>query len=392
MPTEQTISARWVAPVCTSPVADGIVSFVDGLITFVGENDGRPVDHRFDDAILVPGLVNAHTHLDLTGAIDRTPPQSDFCSWLHAVISYRQSRLPSEVRFDVRAGVAQCLAAGTTLVGDIAIAPYDYGPLQAVAFQELIGLSEDRCAAALASWRAAGFISAGVSPHAPYSFRFTGLDKLPHDKPLAIHMAETPEELTLLDSHDGRFRRFLENINAWDDTGLAPSIAAIMTKLSQRRGPVLLIHCNYLPPDVPMPADATVVYCPRTHAAFGHPPHPFREFLARGIRVVLGTDSMASNPDLSVLNEARFIYPNYDNVESLLAMITSQAAEALGLGNSAGRLVVGSRADMCVVGVPTNSRKPLHDLFDSDRPVQASFVNGQRVGELDVSATGEVGC
>ena len=379
MPTEQTISARWVAPVSSPPIADGIVSFADGRISHVGPHDGRRIDQRFDDAILLPGLVNAHTHLDLTGAKGLTPPRYDFCDWLQSVIAFRRSRTPEQVRQDVAAGVMQCLAAGTTFIGDIALGAYDYSPLNAVSFQELIGLSKDRSAAAISSWRAAGLIPAGVSPHAPYSFHFAGLDNLPLDAPLAIHLAETSDELTLLELHAGPLRQFLERIGAWDAPGLAPSITAITTKLSRRCGPVLLIHANYLPTDVPIPNGATVVYCPRTHAAFGHPSHPFRDFKARGIRVVLGTDSLATNPDLSILNEARFLYSQCDQVESLLAMITSDAADSLGMGKQAGRVAAGFAADLCVVGLPHNSSKPLHDLLAGAEPVQAVFIAGRRV-------------
>jgi aminodeoxyfutalosine deaminase len=385
MPTEQTISARWVAPVSSPPIADGIVSYFDGRITYVGLSDGRRIDQRFEDAILLPGLVNAHTHLDLTGAKGLTPPQTVFCSWLESVIAYRQSRTPEQVRADVAFGVAQCLAAGTTLIGDIAVGTYYYGPLNAVAFRELIGLSESRCEAAIASWRAAGFIPAGISPHAPYSFRFAGLDALPPDAQLAMHVAETAEEMELLQTRNGPFRHFLQSIGAWEETGLAPSIAAILMKLKQRSGSTLLVHCNYLTADEMIQSGATVssgpvvVYCPRTHAAFGHPPHPFRDFMAHGIRVVLGTDSLASNPDLSILNEARFLYSQYDSAETLITMITSEAAEALGLGHHTGRLEKGFAADLCVAGLSSKSSNPLHDLLIGDEPVQAVFSAGNRV-------------
>ena len=92
MPTEHTISARWVAPVSSPPIHDGVVTSADGRITYAGPADGRPVDERFDDAILLPGLVNAHTHLDLTGAAGKTPPRLPFPDWLRSVIAYRRAR------------------------------------------------------------------------------------------------------------------------------------------------------------------------------------------------------------------------------------------------------------------------------------------------------------
>ncbi len=378
MATEQTISARWVAPVSSPPIADGIVSFDEGRITHIGPHDGRRIDQRFDDAILLPGLVNAHTHLDLTGAKGLTPPQCDFSAWLSSVIAYRLCRTMKQVDYDISDGGAQCENSGTTTVGDVAVDPYQYVGHRTVAFQELIGLSADRGEASVQSWRANGRTPAGLSPHAPFSFRYSLLDGLPASAPLKMHLAESREELELLETHAGPMRQFLERIGAWDESGLPPSLGGIVELLSRRTGPLLLVHCNYLPMDIPIPKNATIVYCPRTHAAFGHPPHPFREFLARGDRVVLGTDSLASNPDLSVLNEARFLFLQFDQAESLLKMITMNAAEALGVGDKVGQLAAGWAADFCVVGVQSNGKNPIHNLFDSDCRVQAVYIGGIR--------------
>lgn len=378
-PHLQTISASFVAPVCAPPIADGILSFAAGQITYVGPADGRRIDQRFDDVVLLPGLVNTHTHLDLTGALGLVPPQRDFCSWLTSVVAYRQARTDKQVQADITSGVRQCIEAGTTLVGDIALAAYDYGPLNVVAFQELIGLSKTRCKAALHAWHTQSNPLDGVSPHAPYSFRFDQLGNLPKDKRLAMHLAETKDELELLANRSGPMKQFLCNIGAWDDTGIAPSIDAILDVLHARNGPTLLIHCNYLPVTTPIPRRATIVYCPRTHEAFGHDPHRYRDFLARGHRVVLGTDSLASNPDLSLLNEARFIYHQFGDADALLRMVTASAAEALGWGHRHGKLAPGYAANMCAVGIPPRSTQPLSDLFGSCEPVRAVFISGNRL-------------
>src|SRR5205085_8085675 len=110
---------------------------------------------------------------------------------------------------------------------------------------------------------------------------------------------------------------------------------------------LLLIHANYLRTETPIDERATIVYCPRTHAAFGHPPHPFREFLARGVRVALGTDSLASNPDLDLLAEARFVHARHPDVPgaTLLRMATLNGAEALSFADVTGSLIPGKSAD-----------------------------------------------
>jgi cytosine/adenosine deaminase-related metal-dependent hydrolase len=122
----------------------------------------------------------------------------------------------------------------------------------------------------------------------------------------------------------------------------------------------------------------SVVWCPRTHAAFGHPPHPFRRFLEQGVNVALGTDSLASSPDLSILNEARFLYRSYPNAEILLRMITVNGALALGLAELFGSLQIGRPANLTVIAIPHGSRSPVRDLFATSGEVIRVITDGTR--------------
>src|SRR5262249_3290266 len=149
--------------------------------------------------------------------------------------------------------------------------------------------------------------------------------------PVAIHLAESAAELELLAHRRGPFAEFLRELDVWAPEGLVEGPDQILT-LTRGLNPVLYVHANYLSPDAPVPPNGAAVYCPRTHAAFGHPPHPFREFLARGVRVAVGTDSLASNPDLDLLAEIRFLrrlYPDMPGAQ-LLRMATLAGAEVLG--------------------------------------------------------------
>jgi len=393
MASVRTISSRWVVPVLSPPVADGIVSHDGGFITYVGPQDGRRIDDHFDDAIVLPGFVNAHTHLDLTGALGQSPPCLPFPEWLHSVIAFRAQRGAAATEADIREGIRHSLAAGVTLVGDISAGGASAGlieasPLDAAVFLELIGLSYERAAdfrQRAGEWtrrnRPDGKVDYLLSPHAPYSFRsdaFSLFDKWPH--PTVMHFAESVEEVELLDCRSGPFVSFLQSINAYDPSGLPDSLDGAVRNLKHLFAPVL-VHCNYLPADTELPPQSTIVYCPRTHAAFGHPPHPYREFLARGVRVILGTDSLASNPDLSVLNEARFLAtldPEFDRT-TLLRMMTLWAAEALGRGGQAGELAVGRAADLTVVRLTDATANPLDDLFLTRSPVVAVYARGQRI-------------
>jgi cytosine/adenosine deaminase-related metal-dependent hydrolase len=182
---------------------------------------------------------------------------------------------------------------------------------------------------------------------------------------VAIHLAESPGEMELIRSHSGPFVLFLQQLGAWDESGLIRSIDGIIAA-HRSMGTTLFIHGNYLQPEVvqSFTPGMSIVYCPRTHAAFKHPPHPFREFLARGARVCLGTDSLASNPDLDIIAEARLVhqlFPDFPG-DQLLRMVTLSGAEALGWSDMCGSLEVGKSADLVVVPLPDREADP-HELL-----------------------------
>src|ERR1700751_5635762 len=141
---ELTLTARGAFPMSAVPMERGLVTVRDGIIVAVGECGPRKADIDLGNVALVPGFVNAHTHLDLSGARGLTPPSSDFVGWLRQVIAYRRSRTPEQIAGDIQAGIAESLRFGTTLVGDIAAggASWDHlanAPLRAIIFYELIG-------------------------------------------------------------------------------------------------------------------------------------------------------------------------------------------------------------------------------------------------------------
>jgi len=160
-------------------------------------------------------------------------------------------------------------------------------------------------------------------------------------------------------------------------------------QLTAQAGPVVYVHGNYLRPEAPLPGGSTVVYCPRTHAAFGHKPHPFCEFLAAGVRVALGTDSLASNPDLSVLNEARYLHEEFPDLsgEAILRMATLSGAEALGWQDETGSLAVGKSADFTVLKLPNTDAGNPHDLiFSAAAAVDQVYIRGEKVYQADATA------
>jgi cytosine/adenosine deaminase-related metal-dependent hydrolase len=200
-----------------------------------------------------------------------------------------------------------------------------------------------------------------------------------YDVPLATHLAETFDELLLLAHRRGPFVAFLEELGVWDEEGLVRTPEDVI-RWCLGADPLLLIHGNYLSPTTELHPQSAVVLCPRTHAAFGHPPHPFRTFLERGIRVALGTDSLASNPDLDVLAEARFLHLHYPDVPggTALRLATLSGAEALGWADETGSLTPGKSADLAVVPLPDVDAADPHELLlTSSRPVARTLFRGR---------------
>jgi aminodeoxyfutalosine deaminase len=375
---ERSFAARWVFPVSGPPVPDGVLVVRDDIIVSVEPRGARTPDEHLGNVALVPGFVNAHTHLDLSGARHLIQPTNadHFTDWLRGVIAFRRGRTSEQTQADIRTGLAECLKFGTTLLGDIAAegASWDAlfnAPTRSLVFHELIGLTAQRLSDSvkiLAAWGKrpeSETCRIAASPHAPYSTGIALIRSVAWNGwPIAVHLAEAPAEAELLEHRSGPLRAFLEALGVWFPDGLARSHREVWLR-TRRAAIALFVHCNYLSTDVPLKAHQSVVYCPRTHAAFGHAPHPFRAFLARGVRVCLGTDGLASNPDLDILAEARFVrdrYPDFPG-SALLRMITLSGAEALGWAHECGSLCAGKSADAVAVPLPNADAADPHELL-----------------------------
>jgi cytosine/adenosine deaminase-related metal-dependent hydrolase len=205
----------------------------------------------------------------------------------------------------------------------------------------------------------------GISPHAPYTLTWAAFNELvqlatERNLPLATHLAESPEELELLATGGGGFRTLLESAGVWSDAarqlGLAP--LDYLRRLADAPQS-LVVHGNYLDESawrfLAERADRmAVVYCPRTHAYFGHQPYPLAKMLAAGVRVCLGTDSRASNPDLNLFSELQFAARQHPNVspQQLLQMATTAAADFFQQANTPRGITAGAPANLVAVQLP----------------------------------------
>jgi cytosine/adenosine deaminase-related metal-dependent hydrolase len=391
-------------------VLDGGVLLDDARVVAVGVGrnlraanpDARVVD--LGEAVVLPGLVNAHVHLELTGVRRPEPARRSFVDW---ILALRESMagvrdFPSFIKASTSSGIAQSLRYGVTAVGDISLNPAMTRPrllerrMRGVSFGEVLGMAgrrgqfEGRLAEAVdRSWDTAG-LRAGIEPHAPYSLDVEGYRRCVEEAgrrgmPVATHLAETPDEAEFLARHEGEFRRLWEALGAWED-GVSRYEGGPVRWMNAvgllDHWPVVLAHVNFVDDEeleILAGSRASVVYCPRTHEYFGRPPHRFREMTARGINVAIGTDSCASSPDLNVVEDLRLVHRQCPEMGAgeLFEMVTTRAARALGMAGQVGSIEAGSWADFCVF--PLHGADPLRGILESDAVPRELWLGGEKV-------------
>ena len=392
------IKARWIFPVSGVPLADGTLEIEQGRIAAVHDRAQIGVTDLGPVAVL-PGLINPHTHLEFSDLGQPLEAAGSFTDWIRATVSQRQHRPNAQPVIDD--GWTQLLRGGCTACGEIATSEASVQVLRArsaqgVVYRELIGLSaagqEQQLELAqrhLATGAVEGGLRMGLSPHAPYSVHpdlYTRLIDVARaaQAPVAVHLAETTAELELLKTGAGPFQDLLKDLGVWRD-GLFGTGARILDYLrpldSVVRG--LIIHGNYLTAeDIEFLAarpQLSVVYCPRTHAYFGHAEHDWIRWRRRGVRILLGTDGRGSNPDLNLWHELQFVANRNPGLppQQILSMATREAADALQFGQRLGTLDVGKQADLTVVSLAGDTTDPYAELLGPANRVVAVMRGGR---------------
>lgn len=386
MSEEIFLQARWVLPIDQPAIDGGVVGVAGGVITAVtkaSEHSGPTKD--LGDVVLIPGLVNAHTHLEFS-YLEKPlgVPGMALPDWIRLVIAER-NRADYDPAKAIQAGIEESLHAGVSAVGDIATVassdcPYDE-KLDLVAFQEVIGFSKARMDSVLADVEqrlsSSDTVKLGISPHAPYTVHPELVAALvdlavQRELPVAMHLAESPEELELLENNTGAFRELLEERSMWDAEALA-SVNKPMDylKILASASKALIIHGNYLDQEeidfLGRRRDhMSVVYCPRTHEYFKHVPYPLVSMLEAGVHVALGTDSRGSTPDLSLLKEMQLVHKLHPEIpaEQILKLGTRRGAEALGVYDGLGSITPGKQAQLACVACSTTTENPYLDVLE----------------------------
>ncbi len=386
--TSLLVRAAWVCPITGPPLADGWVHVTDGRIAAVGHGHDAPAAARTHDlgsAVVLPGLVNAHTHLELSWLRGLVPPTGDFLTWVGRLMGRRTRLETADDRLAMdamRAALDELQTTGTAAVGDISntlISPpllRDRG-VPAVVFHELLGFrdADGRAAVAASAARRAPVDDRGVrvvpAAHAPFSvspelFAAIRDEVRALPRPItSVHVGESPEEVQLLHDGSGPWRTRLQELGAWRDDWTPPGTGPgdYLCDLGLLGAGSLAVHGVQLS-DRELArlaaADVTLVTCPRSNVWVGVGAPPIARFAAAGVRLAVGTDSLASVPDLNLFAELaalREIAPEVP-ARGLLHAATMAGAAALGLDDVLGSLQNGRRGHLVAVTLPDGVADP----------------------------------
>jgi cytosine/adenosine deaminase-related metal-dependent hydrolase len=330
------------------------------------------IDHGA--AAILPGLVNAHTHLELSWMHGQVPPSDSMPAWAARLMALRRT-IGSEPPLPIPDAVRDVRAAGTSLVGDVTntLAAYDVladSDLAGVIFRELLGFNAPDPAQLVADAQAQldtvpplAWLRSSIVPHAPYSVSpalFEAIARAAGDKPVSIHLGESLEEIQFLQKGTGAWRELLGQLGVWNDTWRPPACGPVeyLERMGLVSARLLAVHCTHVDDGEIgrlARAGATVVTCPRSNRWTGAGTPPIERFYASGARVAVGTDSLASVQDLNLfaeIAEVRRLAPAVP-ARRLLASATIDGAGALGFGDEFGAIEPGRRADLIAVRVPS---------------------------------------
>jgi cytosine/adenosine deaminase-related metal-dependent hydrolase len=402
------IRARTVVTMEGPPIENGAVAVEDGRIVAVGTlpdlqwlSDGPVID--LGDQVLLPGLINAHCHLDYTmmrGAI--SPPKS-FTSWVQRINALKRSLDDEDYLAAVQRGFSELRKWGTTSVCNIEAFPelmtrLPPSPLRTWWFYEMIDIrhrvtTDDVVAGALSFFqhRARSLDSFGLSPHAPYTaslnlYQLANACASSFSMPLTTHVAESVEEFGMFRHGRGPLHDFMDALQRpMEDCGKMSPFGHLWQS-GAVDGRWLLTHMNtlieedfILLAEVPRGAGPHIVHCPGSHRYFSHPPFPAKRLHDLGINLCLGTDSLASTDSLSLFDEMRHFLRAHPwlSPEQVLRTVTVNPARALRRKGQLGQIIPGALADL--IALPTSgSLGTVHEeIVEHRAPISWTMIDGQ---------------
>jgi aminodeoxyfutalosine deaminase len=374
-----TVRARWLMTGADSVLDNGWCVADAGRVVDVGYGTPPSGCRDLGDVVLLPGLVNAHTHLELSWLSGRVPPADSMDQWIGAMMGTRRHGLPDGVVGEdaaTRRAIEHLRATGTVLVGDVTntlrpVPLVTTAGMTAAVFHEILGFNPDdpRTMVDEAATRVANWPHATVVGHAPYSTSpelFRAIARAHRGPtPLAVHLAESQEEMEFLRTGQGPMRALLEALDVWTPGWTPPGRHPVryLQDLGYVRQGTLIVHGVHLSPedlDDVRAAGAVIVTCPRSNVWVGGGVPPVARFYAAGLDVAVGTDSLASNDTLNLFDELaalRRLAPEVD-AGRLLDSATRVGAAVLGFGATHGRIAPGCVSQCVSVRVPSLLTRP----------------------------------
>jgi cytosine/adenosine deaminase-related metal-dependent hydrolase len=432
------IRARVVLTMDGAPIENGAVAVSGNRIVDVGRfddiktcNAGNTVD--LGEQVLLPGLINAHCHLDYTCLRGKIPPQKSFTEWIRAINAEKATLPPKDYVASINDGFEEAKRFGTTAIANLTafreLIPQVQPPIRTWWFAELIDIRAperanelvDSAIEALGRARpelvlseAEGGAPWGLAPHALFTaskdlFRRCGEIARDTGALLTTHLAESREEMEMFRAASGPLYEFMKSIGRpMNDCGSKTPLELFLDligsggssnrpRASEVNRPYLswiVAHLNELTEkDFELLERSNskfhVVHCPRSHNYFGHSPFSFERLRSFGFNICLGTDSLASNESFSLFAEMRAFQKEFPSVsaEEIFQMVTVNPARALRYENALGQIRPGFGADLIAVPCST-SMAIFEQILAFDAPVSWSMVNGNVI----VSVPGSAGC
>jgi cytosine/adenosine deaminase-related metal-dependent hydrolase len=408
------LRARAILPVTAPPVEDGALLITGRKIRAVMPwRDLRPHLRQqvtdLGDVILLPGLVNAHCHLDYTDMAGEIPPPKDFTDWIAAIMAAKTAWGYSDYAYSWLRGAHQLVKSGVTTVGDAESMPdllpevWDATPLRVFSFLEMTGIKARRAPQEVLREAVEKIDSlhharnrAWLSPHAPYSTLPELLERTARLAQkrgwrVSIHVAESQSEFDMFQHARGSMHEWLQrNQRDLSDCGLGSPVAHLARHRLLGEN-VLAVHVNCL-----ARGDATllaknrtsVVHCPRSHDYFRHPSFERARLASAGVNICLGTDSLATvrktgrqKPNLDMFAEMRLLADKDHAISpaELLKMATVNGARALGLAGDLGELTFGALADVVAIPFSGKAKAGYDAALEHTGNVSASMIEGRWV-------------
>ena len=397
----EAIKARWILPVGAPPLENGVVQIAEGRIIAMGASKdlNAPGVEDLGDVVLMPGLINAHCHLDYSAMRGAIPPQANFAQWIRRINELKQEG--EDPALAIAEGFAELQTWGTTSVLNVESfpgAPACVPPtgLRTWWFGELLDIrgpanlegvaismrqASERHGKASGGW--------GLSPHAPYTasenlYESVGRYCREHRLPWTTHLAETEEEFSMFVEASGPLYDFLSDLGRpMGDTGGVTPVARVLGDGKMPPGG-LLAHMNYLTAaDYELldrrGADFSVVHCPNCHAYFSRPRFEIERWQKMGVPLCLGTDSLASNSVLNLFEEMRTLRASHPGLPAaeILDMVTRNPARAIGQGGALGEIAVGAHADLIALPFTGGGRDVLEAVLANRSEVEWMMVAGK---------------